>query len=194
MIVGMHNMLPPNAVELMYFILDSINIDVKYIIDMTLGNGNDAYKLLEKYTDSFLYGFDIQMEAINNSYERLSKLSFDNRFRLINDDHQNLLAHIDDRIDLAIYNLGYLPGGDKSIKTSAKSTVISLDKLLNNLLNKSGMVFITSYTGHPGGKEEYDELINYVSKLNQKKYHIISFDFPNQSNNPPKLIVIERLK
>lgn len=187
-------MLPPNAVELMYFILDSINIDVKYIIDMTLGNGNDAYKLLEKYTDSFLYGFDIQMEAINNSYERLSKLSFDNRFRLINDDHQNLLAHIDDRIDLAIYNLGYLPGGDKSIKTSAKSTVISLDKLLNNLLNKSGMVFITSYTGHPGGKEEYDELINYVSKLNQKKYHIISFDFPNQSNNPPKLIVIERLK
>ncbi len=189
----MVNYLPPNAVELMYFLLDSFKLDVKYILDMTLGNGKDAFKLLEKYDNTFLYGFDIQIDAIENTHNKLYKVFPNDRFVLINDDHQNVLSYIDKKVDLVIYNLGYLPGGDKNIKTCANSTIKSLDKVLNNLLNISGLVFIVSYTGHPGGSEEFDELQKYLEKLNQKEFQIINFNFPNQTNYPPKLIVIERL-
>lgn len=189
----MSSILQPNAIELMYFLLDKHDLKIKTIVDMTLGNGNDAYKLLSKYTDAYLYGFDIQEKAIDNSRCHLLEQFSNSRFNLICDNHVNIKQHIDGKADLIIYNLGYLPGGDKNIKTNSDSTIKSLDIVLKEVLNKNGLVFITVYTGHPGGEREYDELIKYINGLNQKKFNAINFNYINQKNHPPILIAIERL-
>lgn len=189
----MYSVLKPNAVELMYFLLDNYNLKIDTIIDMTLGNGKDAFNLLSKYQSSFLYGFDIQQTAVDTSKNYLLEKFPESRFSLICDNHINIKNYLDKKADLVIYNLGYLPGGDKSIKTGSSSTIKSLKIILNEFLNLNGLVFITAYTGHPGGEEEYDELIKYINQLDQKKYNAINFNYINQKNHPPKLIAIERL-
>ncbi|MDO5717564.1 MAG: class I SAM-dependent methyltransferase, partial [Tissierellia bacterium] len=114
-------------------------------------------------------------------------------FKLINDGHENILNYVNIKIDLFIYNLGYLPGSNKQIKTTAKSTLKSLKVSIENLLNIGGIIFMVFYTGHDGGYEEYEIVVNYLKKLNQKKYSIIRHEYINQKNNPPILIIIERL-
>lgn len=191
--VSMDSILQPNATELMYFLLDNYSLDVNIIVDMTLGNGNDAFKLLTKYPDAFLFGFDIQENAINNSKKYLSKEHSKARYKLILDDHMNVGKYLNSKVDLVIYNLGYLPGGDKSIKTSSISTITSLNTILKEFLNKNGLVFITAYTGHAGGEKEYSDLIEFINGLDQKQFNAMNFNFINQKNHPPKLIAIERL-
>ena len=54
-----------------------------------------------------------------------------------------------------IFNLGYLPGSDKSIQTQPQSTQRALD-VAQQLLHLKGMLLVTAYRGHPGGQEEAD--------------------------------------
>jgi hypothetical protein len=48
------------------------------------------------------------------------------------------------------FNLGYLPGGDKQLKTGAETTLRAL-KAASNVLQAGGLISVVAYTGHPGG-------------------------------------------
>ena len=158
------------------------------VCDFTLGNGHDSLFLLRQIKKGFLYGFDIQEEAVNNSRDLLTESGFKN-FKLILDSHANVLEHVKEKIDLGIYNLGYLPGGDKSLITREDSTVKSIDGALK-ILNPGKALIITAYKGHKGAMEEYEIVMEYVSSLDQKKYSVMNINFPNQRNNPPEIITV----
>lgn len=162
--------------------------DDSTVCDFTLGNGHDSLFLLKQIENGFLYGFDIQEEAINNSQDLLTEAGFKN-FKLILDSHANVLEHVKEKIDLGIYNLGYLPGGDKSLITRGDSTVKSIDGALK-VLNPGKALIITAYKGHKGAMEEYEIVMEYVSSLDQKKYSVMNINFPNQRNNPPEIITV----
>ncbi len=82
-------------------------------IDATAGNGKDTLLLSQLVPNGYVIGFDIQEIAIQRSRERLKERS-----------HVTLHLRSHEEIDriplpfpprLIIYNLGYLPGGNKAI-------------------------------------------------------------------------------
>lgn len=157
-------------------------------VDATCGRGNDTLflaKLAKK-----VYAFDIQKEAINSSKELLKE--YDNVV-FINDSHENVNDYVTEEINVAMFNLGYLPKGDKNITTKSNTTISSIDKVIKKL-EVRGIVSIVCYPGHPEGYRESMELLEYLRNINQKEYDIIRYDFINQINNPPFALIIERVK
>ena len=142
-------------------------------------------------TTGKVYGFDIQKIAIEKTKELLNENNFAENVVLINDSHEKVDKYILEALDAAIYNLGYLPKGDKSITTKAKSTVISILKTLE-LLKSNGILIIVSYIGHPGGMDEKNALEGILKDLDQKKFNVLKNEFINQKNSPPLLYIIEK--
>ncbi len=166
--------------------------DGDVVLDATVGNGNDTLDLARLVgSKGKVYGFDIQDMAIKNTKKLLTKNNQLENVILINDNHINIDKYIDEPLNLAIYNLGYLPKGDKNLKTDASSTVISVSKALD-LLKKNGILIITSYIGHPGGLEEKEALEQMLISLNQKEYNVLKNEFINQQNFPPLLYIVEK--
>ncbi len=151
-------------------------------IDATYGNGNDTVLLSER--SNIVYSFDIQKEAIekNNNIKNVI---------YINDDHKNIAKYVDRTVDLVVFNLGYLPGGDKSITTTKDSTIEAI-KVSMNLLNDNGKIIITSYSAHKGGEEEQIALIDFINKVDQSSFDTFLFSHQNGKNSPAKLMIIEK--
>lgn len=157
-------------------------------VDATCGRGNDTL-FLAKFAKR-VYAFDIQKEAIDSSKELLKRY---NNVEFINDSHENVGKYVTEEINVVMFNLGYLPKGDKNITTKSASTISSIDKMIN-MLALGGIISIICYPGHPEGYRESMELLEYLRKINQKNYDIIRYDFINQINNPPFALIIERVK
>ncbi|UNM96944.1 16S rRNA (cytosine(1402)-N(4))-methyltransferase [Ignatzschineria rhizosphaerae] len=165
------------------------------VIDATLGNGHDSYKIAQKMDHTGkLYGFDIQKMAIENSQQLLNTLPENApKITLIEDSHSNFKTHIKEPVDFIIYNLGYLPKGDKEITTLAKSTLESVQAGLE-LLTDNGKMLIAVYHGHIAGQAEKIALEEYLQNLDQKAFHVFKQQFINQKNSPPFIYLIEKAK
>lgn len=184
------------VVNTIKFTRDIISRNVKsasICVDCTVGNGNDISLLASIVgEEGKVYGFDIQALAIERTYQRLKDKNLDGNTILIEDNHENIADYIDEEVDFFIYNLGYLPRGDKSIKTDSESTIKSLELALS-LLKGNGIILITCYTGHDGGMEEKNAIENFLVKLEQEKFNVLKYDFLNQKNFPPILYCIEKM-
>lgn len=154
--------------------------DNSVCVDMTLGNGLDS-ELLCKYSKK-VYGFDISIEAIDNSKQRLSQYK---NIEYINDNHINIDKYINEQLDLVIFNLGYLPHSENKAITKAEETLIAFEKAYK-LLKNNGYIIITFYIGHIGGKKEYYLLDKYI-KDNQIR--IIETYKQNKIDSPITYII-----
>lgn len=182
-----------SAVTIAKRIMDMTISEGDVVLDCTVGNGNDTLHLAKLVGESGkVYGFDIQPIAIEITKNRLIENDLINRVVLINDGHEHIDLYIQEKLDFVIYNLGYLPKGDKTIITKASTTLESINKALS-LLKKNGILLVTSYTGHEGGQEEYNALLNFFTSLDQRKFNVLKFKFINQRNNPPTLFGLEKL-
>lgn len=186
--------------EIVNVIKISRDIIMKYVkdghvvLDCTVGNGNDTLLLAKQVgATGKVYGFDIQSRALEVTLEKLSCEKLDNRVQLILDGHENIDMYITEKLDFIIYNLGYLPKGNKNIKTNKDTTLLSLKKSIN-LLKDNGVIVITCYTGHEGGLEEKNEIEKFLTNLNQKEFNILKYEFINQKNYPPVLFGVEKSK
>ena len=177
-----------NIVKLGHEILDKYLNEESICVDMTLGNGNDTLYLLSKA--KFVYAFDIQEKGIISSKELLDKNNISsNKYNLILDDHQNILNHISNQlIDIAIFNLGYLPNSDKTIKTNYISTINALNNLLT-IMNKNSIILLTIYK-HEEGLLEYQKITELLNNFDMKKYNIMRFEHVNKPLSP-SIILIE---
>lgn len=156
----------------------------KCAVDGTLGNGYDTDFLAEHFER--VYSFDIQRSAV----EKYIKKAKDNTV-VIHDSHDKILQYINEPVDCFIYNLGFLPGGDKSITTEAESTLKSINAALQ-LLSPGGIVAISIYCGHENGKIEREHLLEVASNLSKHKYGVMLHSFLNRSKDAPLLLIIER--
>jgi hypothetical protein len=70
------------------------------------------------------------------------------------------------------FNLGYLPGGDKQLKTGAETTLRAL-KAASNVLQAGGLISVVAYTGHPGGLYVFFlHHPHFHSQVTKRKYRI----------------------
>ncbi|MCR3955753.1 MAG: class I SAM-dependent methyltransferase [Gudongella sp.] len=180
-----------NATQFTEILMERFVSEGKVCVDGTVGNGHDACKLAGLVGESgFVYGFDIQAEAIVSSQTLIESRGLENRVRLIQDTHENMEIHVPDQIDFIIYNLGYLPGGDKTIRTESNAIIKSMEKSLR-IMKPGAVMLVTAYRGHQGGLDEYIAVKKYLRSLPQRSYNVFEFSFINQKNNPPITIGLE---
>lgn len=165
-------------------------------VDATIGNGHDTVWLAELVGETgHVYGFDIQQQALESTKQKLREQQLDDRVTLFHKSHSHLhevLPPLAPRqVTGAIFNLGYLPGGDKNVVTKAESTIKAIDQLLE-VMAPEGIIVLVIYHGHPEGAVERDHLLQYVTELDQQKVHVLQYKFMNQQNNPPFIIAIEK--
>ena len=160
-----------------------------FVVDATMGNGHDTLFLAKLAKQ--VYAFDIQKQALDKTQDRLNEAGLEN-VQLILQGHETLGQFVTEA-KAGIFNLGYLPSADKSVITKPQTTMEALEKLCH-LLVKGGRIAIMIYYGHEGGDTERDAVLDFVSQLNQQEFTIVSYRTLNQVNNPPFLVMIEKLE
>lgn len=165
-------------------------------VDATLGNGHDTLFLANLVgMNGHVYGFDIQEEAILATKNRLSEHNVLERTTLIHKGHEQIIHSVPTmhhgKITGAIFNLGYLPGGDKSIVTKSSTTIAAIEQLLE-IMTPEGIIVLVIYHGHSEGAVERDDLLEFVKNIDQTRAHILQYQFVNQVNHPPFIIAIEK--
>lgn len=163
-------------------------------VDATAGNGHDTLFLAQLVgDDGQVYAFDVQKSAVDATLLRLLDHALEHRVLVLHTGHENVAKHVQKPVAAAIFNLGYLPGSNHNIVTKPTTTIQAIKDLLE-LLKIGGLIILVIYHGHPGGKEERDAVINYVSTLPQKYVHVLKYEFLNQQNDPPFMIALEKMK
>lgn len=161
-------------------------------IDATAGNGFDTLLLAQLVGETGkVLAFDIQEQALQNTLQKLEDHHLAPIVQLIHDSHANMANYLTTSVQAAIFNLGYLPGSDKTIITEAESTRQALLALMQQL-NVGGRIIIVCYWGHSGGEYELQMLQNFLPTLPQKNWTVLQYQFMNQQNYPPICFVIER--
>ncbi|PFG14311.1 class I SAM-dependent methyltransferase [Bacillus sp. es.036] len=177
-------------------LLDSVLAEGGVAIDGTCGNGHDTLFLAESVGKSGkVYGFDIQSEAIKSTEKRLQEADQYTQVALFQETHASINNNIEKehigKVSAAIFNLGYLPGGDKSIVTNAEETIQSVTDILR-LLHSGGLLILVVYPGHPEGKIESEKVTNFATDLNQSHFQVLKYQFINQINDPPYILAISK--
>ncbi|GEP20307.1 tRNA (mnm(5)s(2)U34)-methyltransferase [Pediococcus argentinicus] len=181
-----------NALQYSHTLLKEVVHADDIVIDATMGNGHDTKFLAELVgLNGTVYSFDIQKLALMNTTELLNQNNLTDRVKLIQDSHANIDHYVTETITGAIFNLGYLPGGDKTEITHASSTLTAIESCLE-LLKSNGRVILVCYYGHPGGKDELAQVQQFTSNLDQHQYQVLEYQFTNQIHHPPILIAIEK--
>lgn len=159
------------------------------VVDATMGNGHDTLFLAKLAKQ--VYAFDIQEQALEKTSQRIQEAGLTN-VDLILQGHETVDQFVTE-VKAAIFNLGYLPSADKSIITQPQTTLEALEKLCRMLI-KGGRIAIMIYYGHEGGDIERDAVMDFVSQLPQQEYTATIYRTLNQINNPPFLVMIEKLE
>lgn len=180
--------------EFSHRLLKTATQEGDFVIDATVGNGHDTSLLAHLVGDQGkVFGFDIQEQAIVNTRKKLEEEGLAHRVHLLHQGHETIKQVFNEEttISTAIFNLGYLPKGDKSIITLPATTIQAFEGILDRL-KSGGIMVVVIYHGHPGGKEEQDTVENYLSLLDQNDFHVLKYEFINQKNNPPYILVVEK--
>ncbi len=161
-------------------------------VDATAGRGRDTLLLSELVGEvGTVWSFDIQEEAVAETGRLLEKEGHFENVILVNDGHENMDAYIDGDISCAMFNLGYLPGGDHSVHTKPETSITAVQKACG-LLKNGGLVLIVVYQGGDTGFRERDEMLKFCGGLDQGRYTVSVTRFTNQRGNPPIFICIQK--
>jgi hypothetical protein len=158
-------------------------------IDATAGNGHDTL-FLAGLGLSALLALDIQEAAIQKTRERLEAHSALGRVILRLGSHEDL-SGLPAPPKLIVYNLGYLPGGDKTLTTTTASTLKSVSTALS-LLGEKGALSITCYPGHEEGEREEAALLEWASSLPSDKWEVRHHRWINRPRSPSLIWISPR--
>lgn len=191
--------------------------NAEYCVDATAGKGKDTLFLCENMPrQGKVIAFDIQKEALNQAEELLQKNSYpvrtyhtedggqdwktrlmledaqDWKARLILDGHEHMEHYIlPESVDVMMFNLGYLPGGDHALATRSETTIAAIGQGLS-LLKCGGIMSICIYSGGDSGFAECDAVLDYLKMLDARQYTVIVSNFYNKPNDPPIPVLIRR--
>ncbi|MEG6505149.1 tRNA (mnm(5)s(2)U34)-methyltransferase [Nitratidesulfovibrio sp. 1201_IL3209] len=183
-------------------------------VDGTAGNGHDTLFLARLVgARGVVHAFDVQPGALARTAERLAAAGLDGRVALHGRGHEELAAALaaplvmpqatplttpdtggvcPPCVTAAMFNLGFLPGSDRSVITRPDTTLAALDGLLP-LLAPGGVVSLHVYAGHPGGADEAAALDRRLAGLDWDRWRVARYEFANKPRNPERLLLVSRL-
>jgi len=135
-------------------------------VDGTAGKGRDTACLAQAVGPAgHVHAFDIQPEAVASTSNLLEAAGLRERVSVHLRSHAELGAVLTPaqhgKVGVALFNLGYLPGGNPDIITRPDSTQAALDAAFA-ALRPGGRLICVAYTGHPGGPEESDIVLKFA--------------------------------
>jgi SAM-dependent methyltransferase len=165
-------------------------------VDATVGNGHDTLHLARLVGEGgHVYGYDIQDEALAAARRRLEGAGMSRRVTLQCAGHEHLAAAlppaVHGQVRAAMFNLGYLPGGDKSMTTEPDTTLRALDAA-GRVLAPGGVLTVVLYTGHAGGLEEAEAVARWAAGVDEHAFRVVAYRPVNQ-RSVPQVIAVERL-
>lgn len=162
------------------------------VIDATLGNGHDTLMLAELVGASgHVIGFDIQADAVAHTAARLAENNLLSRCELHAVGHEHIQVYVHTPVKAAVFNLGWLPGGDKHITTLWETTHTAISAALS-LLEKGGVCTVCAYPGHEAGDQERFALLDWLSTLRPQEFNVLHHRFLNAGPGAPECFVIQK--
>ncbi|MEI6714476.1 MAG: class I SAM-dependent methyltransferase [Verrucomicrobiota bacterium] len=187
----------PTATEWAHHYLATQLSTNAHLIDATAGNGHDALFLSQFILpDGHLYLFDIQEVAIQTTRSLLlsNEIPASNT-SLFQCSHTELKERIPSNlhgaIDAVVFNLGYLPGQDKTLTTLSDSTLAALESSLE-LLKPGGILSVITYPGHATGAEEALCVTNWMKSLPSSAFEVQRLQALNRLAPPPELWIVKK--
>ena len=166
-------------------------------IDATVGNGHDTLFLAEQVAPSgHVYGFDIQAAAIETTFAKFRESPLANCLTLRQVSHAAMNSHIPThhfrKIKAIMFNLGYLPGGDKNIITLFDTTLSALI-IATEILANNGIITLLAYPGHTGGDLETRQIEAWLMELDNKQFSVETIYSAVHHDTAPRLFVIRKI-
>jgi SAM-dependent methyltransferase len=162
-------------------------------IDATCGNGLDTLLLAELVGSSGrIWAFDVQAEAIETTKKLLEEKGCAECITIVHGGHEQLAEYVDEKVKAIVFNLGYLPTGDRAIKTSAATTIAALNAAMDLLL-PGGIILLAVYTGHDGGGDEWLAVKDWCEGLNPHQFNVWQSRQLNRSDRAPFLVFVEKV-
>jgi hypothetical protein len=165
-------------------------------VDCTAGNGHDALFLartLARLGPSFrLLALDLQGAALAATRLRFQEAGLASCLQCLLAGHETLALHLGQEQPAAVmFNLGFLPRGDRTCPTRPETTLPALEAALSALLPR-GILSVHAYGGHPGGKEEMEAVEAWFSSLPASRASVARYSLCNKQRNPETLYLARR--
>lgn len=161
-------------------------------VDATMGNGHDTLFLCNAVgEEGRVYAFDVQEQAVQNTRNRLQAAGMLDRATLFHASHDRMAELVKEPVHAVMFNLGWLPGGDKRVTTHWETTHRAVCQALSLLL-PGGICVICVYPGHPAGDEERREIGKLLSDLRPQEYNVLHQRFINAGPGAPECFVIQK--
>ena len=153
-------------------------------VDFTMGNGHDTEFLSKTVGEKGrLYAFDVQQQALESTARRLEASGCPKNYTLIHDSHHNVKNYVDVPIKAGMFNLGWLPGGDKSI-TTLRSTTLPAIRSAIELMDRDAVITVAIYPGHEEGDAEGKMVEEFLSTPIRYKYCCTQIRIVNSPSSP----------
>ena len=160
-------------------------------VDATMGNGKDTCRLCRRVGPTgHVYGFDIQPRAVETTRVLLEAEGLQDRATLFCKGYQFMADFVPEKVDVVVFNLGWLPGAEHAITTMAQTTLRAADAALS-ILKPNGLLTLCVYPGHDEGQLELDALLKWGAALDHRHCDVIHEHYLNQPNQPPQLIAVK---
>ncbi|MBQ9469124.1 MAG: class I SAM-dependent methyltransferase [Clostridia bacterium] len=152
--------------------------------DFTMGNGNDTLWLSRMMEGKGrVYAFDVQLQALKNTCARLKSEDAGHNCTLILDSHSNVKRYVKEPLCVGMFNLGYLPGGNK-LRTTLRPTTEKAVRDAMDLLCPDGALLVAVYPGHEEGRMEGEMLRAFLSEYSRYKFGVSEFRIINSPDSP----------
>ncbi len=152
-------------------------------VDFTMGNGHDTLWLAKAVGESGrVYAFDIQQQALDSTAKLLESENVHN-VTLIKSSHHLVKDYVEGPICVGMFNLGWLPGGDKSVTTLHETTLPAI-AAATELLAHGGGLLIAVYPGHPEGEVEGKMVTEMLSGYSRFQYTVSCLKIINSPSSP----------
>lgn len=173
-------------------------------VDLTAGRGRDTRLLAETVgLSGQVLAFDIQPKAEAATKQNLQQSGYQPvslpvgqampavpGIFLVLGCHSNLFRAIAGGARVVMANLGYLPGGDRTVATRARTTLAALEQALQ-ILERGGRLIVTTYPGHAGGGEEESAVSRLLAGLPGGEWQVLQMRVANHAA-APGLIAAEK--
>jgi len=187
----------PTAVQWAQSILSTRLQAGDTVVDATAGNGHDTLFLAGKVLPGgHVYALDVQEQAITATRQRLVEAGIDEAaYTLVHAGHETLGSRLPEalkgQVRAFMFNLGYLPGGSKSLITVLDSTMAALAQAVD-WLAQDGVLTVIAYPGHDGGREEGAAVEQWMASLSTNEYEVQKIAFLNFRPTTPYCMVVRR--
>ena len=153
-------------------------------VDFTMGNGHDTEFLSKTVGEQgHVYAFDVQTMALASTRKHLAEVGCPENYTLILDSHHNVKKYVTMPIKAGMFNLGYLPGSDKTVTTMRETTLPAIEAAID-LMDRDAIILVAVYPGHAEGEAEGKMICEYLSSLSRYKVCATRINILNSPTSP----------